>query len=161
MRQQFIGLLYGWIVILGMVLTTSFILALLLRFSSFNDPALSWVTLVIGLITLFIGGIIAGVKAKKKGWVIGAVTGAGFTLFTFFTAIPRLSSWILHGTITAAPWLYFCCADWRGHWCECHCQRTRIMIEKRRGLKASSFLVLVLILFTPLFLLLGLLNDHM
>ncbi|MFD2211016.1 TIGR04086 family membrane protein [Virgibacillus halophilus] len=83
MRQQFIGLLYGWIVILGMVLTTSFILALLLRFSSFNDPALSWVTLVIGLITLFIGGIIAGVKAKKKGWVIGAVTGAGFTLFTF------------------------------------------------------------------------------
>lgn len=82
-KQQFIALLYGWIVILGLILLTSFVLGLLLRFSSMDETTLSWVTLTIGLIALFIGGIVAGVKGKQKGWVIGSITGLGFTLFTF------------------------------------------------------------------------------
>ncbi|MUK86997.1 TIGR04086 family membrane protein [Ornithinibacillus sp. L9] len=81
--KQFVALMYGWIVIFGLILVASFSLALLLRFSSFSQPALDWVTLVVGLITLFLGGLIAGMKGKAKGWMIGAITGAGFTLFTF------------------------------------------------------------------------------
>lgn len=80
---QFTALLYGWIVVLGLILVSSMGLALLLRFSSFNEPALDWVTLVIGLISLFIGGAVAGGKGKEKGWMIGAITGLGFTIFTF------------------------------------------------------------------------------
>ncbi|ASK63085.1 TIGR04086 family membrane protein [Virgibacillus phasianinus] len=82
-RQQFIALMYGWIVILGLIFISSIVLALLLKFTPLNEPTLSWVTLVIGLITLFFGGIVAGTKSKKKGWLIGGVTGLGFTLFTF------------------------------------------------------------------------------
>ncbi|GGB28441.1 TIGR04086 family membrane protein [Virgibacillus dakarensis] len=82
-KQQFIALLYGWIVILGLILVTSFILGLLLRFTGMNENTLSWVTLVVGLLALFTGGIVAGAKGKQKGWVIGSVTGLGFTLFTF------------------------------------------------------------------------------
>ncbi|WP_010531103.1 TIGR04086 family membrane protein [Lentibacillus jeotgali] len=82
-KQQFIGLLYGWIIILGLLLLTSIILAFLLRFTGMNEMTLSWITLAVGLISLFIGGIVAGVKGKEKGWVIGTITGAGFTLFTF------------------------------------------------------------------------------
>src|SRR5690606_33191393 len=82
-NQQFMALLYGWIVVLGLILVSSMALALLLRFSSFNEPALNWVTLVIGLISLFIGGAVAGGKGKQKGWMIGAFTGLGFTVFTF------------------------------------------------------------------------------
>ena len=37
----------------------------------------------IGLISLFIGGLIAGIKGKSKGWMIGAAIGIGFTLFVF------------------------------------------------------------------------------
>ncbi|SET82605.1 putative membrane protein, TIGR04086 family [Oceanobacillus limi] len=81
--KQFVALMYGWIVILGLILISSFSLALLLRFSSFNEPALSWVTLVIGLISLFLGGLIAGMKGKAKGWLIGLIVGLGFTIFTF------------------------------------------------------------------------------
>lgn len=81
--QKFIGILYGWIIILGLTLIASFLLALLLKFSSFNEPTLSWVTLIIGLISLFIGGFVAGIKGKAKGWVVGVITGIGFTLFTF------------------------------------------------------------------------------
>ncbi|MEW9675875.1 TIGR04086 family membrane protein [Lentibacillus sp. L22] len=81
--KQLTALLYGWIVILGLILLTSFVLGLLLRFTSMNETTLSWASLIIGLIALFIGGIVAGVKSKKKGWIIGTVTGLGFTLFIF------------------------------------------------------------------------------
>ncbi|WP_053074989.1 TIGR04086 family membrane protein [Ornithinibacillus californiensis] len=82
-NQQFTALLYGWIVILGLILVSSMAIALLLRFSSFSEPATDWVTLVIGLISLFIGGAVAGAKGKQKGWMIGIMTGLGFTVFTF------------------------------------------------------------------------------
>ncbi|CDQ39460.1 MULTISPECIES: TIGR04086 family membrane protein [Virgibacillus] len=82
-KNQFTALLYGWITVFGLIMIASFILALLLRFTSFNEPALSWVTLIIGLLSLFIGGMAAGIKGKAKGWIIGAITGTGFTLFIF------------------------------------------------------------------------------
>lgn len=82
-NNQFIALLYGWIVVLGLILVASVLLAFLLRFTTFNENTLSWVALVIGLIALFIGGTVAGAKGKAKGWVIGGITGLGFTLFTF------------------------------------------------------------------------------
>jgi putative membrane protein (TIGR04086 family) len=82
-NQQFVALLYGWIIVLGLILVSSMAIALLLRFSSFSEPAVDWVTLVIGLISLFIGGAVAGAKGKQKGWIIGAFTGLGFTIFTF------------------------------------------------------------------------------
>ncbi|OZU89847.1 TIGR04086 family membrane protein [Virgibacillus indicus] len=82
-RNQFIALLYGWIVVLGLILIASVVLAFLLRFTTFNESTLTWVALVIGLISLFIGGSVAGAKGKAKGWIIGGVTGLGFTLFTF------------------------------------------------------------------------------
>lgn len=82
-KHQFIALLYGWIIVLGLILLMSVILAFLLQFTKMNETTLSWLTLAVGLISLFIGGLIAGIKGKEKGWVIGAITGAGFTLFTF------------------------------------------------------------------------------
>lgn len=81
--NQFIALLYGWVVIIGLILLTSFILGILLRFTSMDETTLSWATLITGLIALFIGGIVAGVKGQKKGWIIGSITGLGFTLFIF------------------------------------------------------------------------------
>lgn len=82
-KQQLTALMYGWLVVFGLIFIASITLALLLRFTTFNEPTLSWVTLVIGLISLFIGGIVAGVKGKAKGWIIGGFTGLGFTLFIF------------------------------------------------------------------------------
>lgn len=82
-NEQFIALMYGWVVILGLILFSSVLLAGILHFTSLNDPNLSWATLAIGFIALFIGGFVAGMKGRKKGWVIGSLTGLGFTLFTF------------------------------------------------------------------------------
>lgn len=82
-KRQFTALLYGWIIVLGLIFISSMILALFLRFTTLNDPTLSWLAFVIGLVALFIGGFVAGIKGKAKGWVIGGITGAGFTLLTF------------------------------------------------------------------------------
>lgn len=82
-HQQFIALMYGWVVTLGLIILASIVLAGLLRFTPLNEPHISWIALGIGFIALFIGGLVAGAKSKTKGWIIGAITGAGFTLFIF------------------------------------------------------------------------------
>lgn len=82
-NKQFMALLYGWLVAFSLIFIASMILALFLRFTGFNEPTLSWVTLFVGLFSLFIGGLVAGVKGKTKGWMIGGIIGLGFTLIVF------------------------------------------------------------------------------
>jgi len=82
-NKQLLALFYGLIFIFCIIIVSSFVIAVLLRFTSFNEPTLSWTTLVIGLIALFIGGLVAGLKSKAKGWIIGAMVGIGFTLIIF------------------------------------------------------------------------------
>jgi putative membrane protein (TIGR04086 family) len=79
-----ISVLYGWIGIIAVMLVASIILALLLRFSSLGGSTLELATLLISFIALFVGGFIAGLKAKHKGIMVGAVTSLIFTLFVFF-----------------------------------------------------------------------------
>ncbi|MFC4022664.1 TIGR04086 family membrane protein [Oceanobacillus longus] len=82
-RNQFIALLYGWIVVFGIILISSFVLALILNFAAFGESSLEWATLIIGLLALFIGGVTAGMKGKAKGWMIGGTIGLGFSLIIF------------------------------------------------------------------------------
>jgi len=82
-QRQFIALLYGWIFILIFILASSFILALLLQFTDVSQWMLSWIAFAVGLIGLFIGGLITGMKGKSKGWIIGGLTGFGFSAFIF------------------------------------------------------------------------------
>ncbi|MHA6252141.1 TIGR04086 family membrane protein [Oceanobacillus sp. CAU 1775] len=83
MKKQSLAIVYGWIFILTFILIGSFILALLLQFTTISSSMLSWVSFAVGLLGLFIGGLITGMKGKKKGWIYGGLTGAGFTLFIF------------------------------------------------------------------------------
>ncbi|MBM7569544.1 TIGR04086 family membrane protein [Aquibacillus albus] len=80
-KSRFTALLYGWITVFGIMLVASLILSLLLRFTSLGSSTLTWTTLVISIIALFAGGLIAGLKGKEKGWILGACTGLGFTFF--------------------------------------------------------------------------------
>lgn len=81
--SYFSAALYGWIAILLLIVLSSAIFALLIRFTTISEMVLSYATLFVGFITLFIGGMIAGMKGKANGWFIGALTGMGFTLLTF------------------------------------------------------------------------------
>ena len=83
-NKQLLALFYGWIFVFTIIFVSSIVIALLLRFTTFNEPTLSWVTLIIGFIALFIGGIVAGLRSKARGWMIGGMIGLGFTLIIFF-----------------------------------------------------------------------------
>lgn len=83
MQRQLIALLYGWIFILLFIVVSSFVLALVLQFTTISQWMLSWVAFSVGLVGLFSGGMITGIKGKSKGWVVGGLTGLGFTLFIF------------------------------------------------------------------------------
>jgi len=83
-NKQLLALVYGIFFIFCMIIVSSLVIAFLLRFTSFNEPTLTWVTLIIGLVALFIGGLVAGLKSKAKGWMIGAMVGVSFTLIIFF-----------------------------------------------------------------------------
>jgi putative membrane protein (TIGR04086 family) len=80
-KTQITALLHGWIVIFSVMLVSSLILALLLRFTKLGSSSLDWITLSISLFALFAGGLISGLKGKEKGWILGAITGIGFILF--------------------------------------------------------------------------------
>lgn len=83
-NNHIIAIVYGWITILVLILLSSMLLSVFIRFTKISEFTLSYITLTIGLVTLFVGGIAAGLKGKENGWFIGAITGAGFTLLTFF-----------------------------------------------------------------------------
>ncbi|UFT97894.1 TIGR04086 family membrane protein [Radiobacillus kanasensis] len=80
-KPRLVSIMYGWVTILGVMLAASLILSLLLRFSSLGESTLNWTTLIVSIIALFAGGLIAGAKGKEKGWLLGGLTGIGFTIF--------------------------------------------------------------------------------
>ncbi|SNZ11275.1 putative membrane protein, TIGR04086 family [Terribacillus aidingensis] len=81
MKKNVQAILYGWITVFSLLLFISFTLALLLRFTKMGEEMLDWTTLGAGILSLFIGGFIAGVKGEDKGWMLGGMTAIGFTLF--------------------------------------------------------------------------------
>lgn len=82
-RNSIMSILYGVCTILIIVLGTSLLLSLLLRFTSLQESSITWIVLVISMFALFFGGLIAGGKGQEKGWLIGGATGLIFTLIVF------------------------------------------------------------------------------
>ncbi|SFM05063.1 putative membrane protein, TIGR04086 family [Gracilibacillus orientalis] len=78
-----VSVLYGWMGIFVVMLVASIILTLLLRFTSLGESTLEMATLFISFIALFTGGLIAGLKAKHKGILVGAITSLLFTFVVF------------------------------------------------------------------------------
>lgn len=77
------SLFFGWIKAFTIIVGTTLILAFFLRFTDLGEQTLSWLTFTSGCIALFIGGFVAGFKQKEKGWLIGGLTGIGFTIIVF------------------------------------------------------------------------------
>ncbi|TCT27103.1 putative membrane protein (TIGR04086 family) [Melghiribacillus thermohalophilus] len=97
------ALLYGWVTIFVLMIATSLIMALLMRFTTMDESTLNWLTGGLAILYLFFGGFFSGAKGKEKGWMLGALTGIGYSLFVFlyqFLAFDQLfttNQWMYHG----------------------------------------------------------------
>ncbi|MBB6451894.1 putative membrane protein (TIGR04086 family) [Salirhabdus euzebyi] len=106
--KRLTALLYGWVTIFLFMLISSFILALFIRYTELSSSTLAWLTLGLGLLYLFAGGFLAGVKGKDKGWLLGGITGIGYSLFIFLyqylahDQIFQGDQWLYHGLFLVA-----------------------------------------------------------
>ncbi len=79
-----IAIVYGWIVTIVLLLVASAFLAIAIRLMTITNKNIFYTSLAIGLVILFISGVVAGLKGKEKGWLLGAIVGIGFMGVTFF-----------------------------------------------------------------------------
>lgn len=84
MKQMSKAAGYGIFSIFIVVIIASFVLSLLLRFTTITEDALQPVILATSLVAMFIGGFIAGKKGGQSGWLVGALTGTIYTAIVFF-----------------------------------------------------------------------------
>lgn len=110
-RNRSQALLLGWSVILFLMIIASIIFALLLRYTSIAESTISLLTSISGLLILAFGAIIAGRKAKEKGWLIGIIISLGFSLFVFlyqylgYQQTFSLQQYMYHGSFLIASML--------------------------------------------------------
>jgi putative membrane protein (TIGR04086 family) len=77
------AVLHGVITIFISAIICSFIFALLLKLTSYDETSLRWVMHVLAFLSLFFGGLIAGGKGKVRGWLLGGATSIIFTTIIF------------------------------------------------------------------------------
>ncbi|AKS39053.1 membrane protein [Anoxybacillus gonensis] len=77
------AILHGVITIFISAIICSFIFALLLKLTSYDETSLQWVMHGFAFLSLFFGGFIAGGKGKERGWMLGGATGIIFTTLIF------------------------------------------------------------------------------
>lgn len=84
MVNQFVRpILTGVLTIVTVLLMISLLLSLIIHFTSIKESSVNWFLLPASLLTLFIGGVISGIKAGAKGWYVGGLTGFIFILLTW------------------------------------------------------------------------------
>ncbi|WP_245712446.1 TIGR04086 family membrane protein [Anaerobacillus alkalilacustris] len=82
-RGIFTSMVYGLITILVIILSVSFIISLLLRFTSLTESSFSWIIMLLTFVALLVGGFVSGGKSKQKGWMVGLGTGLLYSLLVF------------------------------------------------------------------------------
>jgi len=77
------AILYGLIAIFILLITSSILFSLLLRFTSLQESSLQYIITIVSFITLFAGGFISGGKGKQRGWFLGGLTGFIYSVIVF------------------------------------------------------------------------------
>ncbi|TLS39421.1 TIGR04086 family membrane protein [Pseudalkalibacillus caeni] len=74
---------YGLLSIVIIVFAVSFVLSLILRFSSLTEDSVGMVVMAATVLAFFMGGFISGGKKGEKGWMVGGGTALLYILLVF------------------------------------------------------------------------------
>ncbi|WP_044736421.1 TIGR04086 family membrane protein [Geobacillus kaustophilus] len=102
------ALVYGIATIFVLAALVSFIFSLLLKWTDIHESSLTWIVFAASVVSLFIGGVVAGGKSQEKGWLAGGLTGLLFTAIIFlfqFLGMEKsftVEQWLYHLTFFAA-----------------------------------------------------------
>lgn len=77
------AILFGLIAIFTIALATSLVFTFLLKLTNITESSITWLILGISILTMFIGGFVAGGNGKEKGWLVGGMTALIYTLIIF------------------------------------------------------------------------------
>ncbi|QIZ68494.1 TIGR04086 family membrane protein [Geobacillus subterraneus] len=95
------ALVYGVATIFVLAALISFVFSLLLKWTDIHESSLTWVIFAVSVISMFIGGIVAGGKSQEKGWLAGGLTSLLFTALIFLFQFLGIEK-----PFTAEQWLY-------------------------------------------------------
>jgi putative membrane protein (TIGR04086 family) len=95
------AIVYGVVTIFLLAALISFFLSLILKWTDIQESSLTWIIFAGSLLSMFIGGIVAGGKGKEKGWLIGGGTSLLFTLIVLVFQFLGLEK-----AFTVEQWLY-------------------------------------------------------
>ncbi|OQP06292.1 hypothetical protein B1690_09095 [Geobacillus sp. 46C-IIa] len=95
------ALVYGVATIFVLAALISFVFSLLLKWTDIHESSLTWVIFTVSVISMFIGGIVAGGKSQEKGWLAGGLTSLLFTALIFLFQFLGIEK-----PFTAEQWLY-------------------------------------------------------
>lgn len=84
----------GIVTIIVILLISSFFLSLLVHFTSISERSVEWLILPLTMLTLFIGGMIAGVRSGERGWYVGGITGLLFVIVSWLLTFLGFNSTI-------------------------------------------------------------------
>ncbi|MFC5713532.1 TIGR04086 family membrane protein [Thalassorhabdus alkalitolerans] len=74
---------YGTGTIIALVFLFSFVLSLILRFTSFSEQSLTWLVVTLSIGAMLAGGITAGVRSSSRGWLTGFLAALLFVCLAF------------------------------------------------------------------------------
>lgn len=82
-KHAFSAMGSGMITIVTMVLATSVLLSLILRFTSVSEQGIAPIVITATVIAFFIGGFISGGKGGERGWMLGLGTALMYMVLLF------------------------------------------------------------------------------
>lgn len=82
-KDMLSGVFFGLVTIVAIIFATSFVFSVLLKFTMLTEASFTVATMIISFAALFIGGLISGTKARRRGLFIGAGTGLFYGLIVF------------------------------------------------------------------------------
>ncbi|WP_027407930.1 TIGR04086 family membrane protein [Anoxybacillus tepidamans] len=95
------AIIYGVATIFLLAFVISLVLSSLLKWTNISESSLTWVIFAGSVLSVFVGGFVAGGKGKERGWIVGGATSILFTLIVFLFQFLGLEQ-----TFSAKQWIY-------------------------------------------------------